>query len=185
MERKRGITLIETLISVAIIIILAGSVAVVATSVKRSARQTKSISDMRQIFLAVEMYKADYDIKGPTPGDGLPVASGGTSVPWYRTFGTPSDLWIGCGDHPFAPASHSVTYFFVPIGAPYAQWSQQWNDGLPLVFDLSCSPSSVHLDNNFERRFGLAVTVSGSAIRKWNTGSPFDPSFWSEPPGGI
>lgn len=181
---RRGFTLVEALVVIAIVILLAGLVAILASSGKRAARTARAISNMRQIHLAAELYMADNDASSANAVSGLPKATEYTRVPWSEVFDTPQDLWIGCGEHPYAVSEQSVTYFFVWDRAPYDDWAQKWHDAMPLVFDLQCSPSHVHIENLFETRYGLAVTVGGTAVRKWNTGNPLEPVFWSEPPNG-
>ena len=63
---KKGFTLIELLVVIAIIGILATIVLVSLNSARQKARDTRRISDMRQISLALEMY---YDDHTAYPGD--------------------------------------------------------------------------------------------------------------------
>lgn len=67
MRRKvSGFTLIELLVVVAIIGILACLLLPALASAKSKGRQTKCISNMRQIGLAMVMYADDFDGKAPT-----------------------------------------------------------------------------------------------------------------------
>ncbi|HJN16950.1 MAG TPA: DUF1559 domain-containing protein [Armatimonadota bacterium] len=61
MRLRRGFTLIELLVVIAIIAILAGILFPVFARAREKARQTSCSSNMRQIALAVEMYKNDND----------------------------------------------------------------------------------------------------------------------------
>jgi len=58
-REKKGFTLIELLVVIAIIGILATIVLVSLNSARQKARDTRRISDMRQVALALEMYYDD------------------------------------------------------------------------------------------------------------------------------
>lgn len=66
--RSPGFTLIELLVVIAIIAILAAILFPVFQSAKEKARQTRDLSNLRQILLANEMYADDHDEYYP-PGD--------------------------------------------------------------------------------------------------------------------
>jgi prepilin-type N-terminal cleavage/methylation domain-containing protein/prepilin-type processing-associated H-X9-DG protein len=62
---KRAFTLIELLVVIAIIAILAAILFPVFAQAKDSAKQSASLSNMKQIQTAVHIYGADYDDLGP------------------------------------------------------------------------------------------------------------------------
>jgi type II secretion system protein G len=69
MIKKQGFTLIELLVVIAIIGLLASIVLVSLNATRKKARDSKRLSDLKQIQLAIEMY---YDDNGyyPKEGDG-------------------------------------------------------------------------------------------------------------------
>ena len=61
MKRRPGFTLIELLVVIAIIAILAAILFPVFARAREKAKQTGCLSNMKQIALAADMYKTDYD----------------------------------------------------------------------------------------------------------------------------
>lgn len=72
---RKGFTLIELLVVIAIIAILAAILFPVFARAREKARQASCQSNLKQIGLASEMYKADYDqryVRGSTQVPGVP-----------------------------------------------------------------------------------------------------------------
>jgi prepilin-type N-terminal cleavage/methylation domain-containing protein len=67
----RGFTLIELLVVIAIIAILAAILFPVFASARESARQTRCLSNGKQIGLAMQMYAQDYDERLPIVGSAI------------------------------------------------------------------------------------------------------------------
>lgn len=68
MRNKRGFTLIEILVVVAIIGVLAAMLLPVFASAREKARAASCLSNYRQIGVAIQMYAQDADDKTPTNG---------------------------------------------------------------------------------------------------------------------
>lgn len=88
-KKSKGFTLIELLVVIAIIGILATIVLVSLNSARQKARDTKRVSDIRQVALALEMY---YDDHAST---GYPAVTGCTAANWTGLGGTTGLLTIG------------------------------------------------------------------------------------------
>src|SRR5713226_9587436 len=79
---RGGFTLIELLVVIAIIAILAAILFPVFAQAREKARQTTCASNMKQMGLALEMYRQDYDSRNPNewPWAGLNLYD------WDHTF---------------------------------------------------------------------------------------------------
>ncbi len=105
---KRGFTLIELLVVIAIISILAAILFPVFARARENARSASCLSNLKQMGLAIEMYKQDYDGK-------YPFARGaGSTAHWYGYL----DSYVKnkqvqvCPDHSDWPIGYSYNLAF-------------------------------------------------------------------------
>jgi len=89
-DTRKGFTLIELLVVIAIIAILAAILFPVFAKAREKARQASCLSNMKQLGMAMVMYKDDYDQKYPgayvgpySPSLGDPSANGGSETYTY------------------------------------------------------------------------------------------------------
>ncbi len=92
-ERRGAFTLIELMIVVAIIGVLAGLLLPVLSAARAAARQTACSSNLRQLGLAVEGYKNEYDGYFP------PTMTVDNNMRWHGARASVSDPW----DHTLGP----------------------------------------------------------------------------------
>lgn len=69
--RRKGLTLMELLIVIGIIAVLAGLIFVAMGPVRARARLVKCISNLKNINVAYQLYRQDYDGIDPSPGQHL------------------------------------------------------------------------------------------------------------------
>ena len=103
--KRRGFTLIELLVVIAIIAILAAILFPVFAQAREKARQTSCVSNIRQLGVALSIYRQDFDQRNPGPAEVYhcdPVYSTSytdpTSPPWQNSVGVVNALsqWVPC-----------------------------------------------------------------------------------------
>jgi prepilin-type N-terminal cleavage/methylation domain-containing protein/prepilin-type processing-associated H-X9-DG protein len=140
-RHRNGFTLIELLVVIAIIAILAAILFPVFAKAREAARSTSCKSNLKQIGLAANMYKQDYD-------ETLPFSVNGQN----------SFTWAGTGTTYWA-------YFYLP----YTKNQQIW--ACPSARDASCKYNSYGLSGYLDGSAttpGIAdaavVDVSGTIL---------------------
>lgn len=78
-NNRKGFTLIELLVVIAIIGILSTLAIVALGNARQRSRDAKRVSDMRQVYSALELFKNDFGIYPTTVTVGSPIAAGGTT----------------------------------------------------------------------------------------------------------
>ncbi len=181
-----GFTLIELLVVIAIIAILAAILFPVFSKVRAKARETRCLSNLKQIGLAFQMYASDYS-------ESLPNVVNGT-YGWKNTAFTQGEMarlvskldpyiknkgvWY-CSDDPWASAEEDwdqgvVSYSYC------VQWETWW-DGSAYVPDPIC-PTLYDYGGDF---LGIKPTEQCLMI---DNGLPFapsdDPADYDPPHGG-
>ncbi|MCS7272968.1 MAG: type II secretion system GspH family protein [Fimbriimonadales bacterium] len=68
--RRKGFTLIELLVVIAVIAILEAILFPVLAQAREKGRQSRCLSSMRQLGLALAMYRSDGEGRHPGPADG-------------------------------------------------------------------------------------------------------------------
>lgn len=89
MHRRRAFTLIELLVVIAIIAILAAILFPVFAQAKAAAKRTSSLSNEKQMTLAVIMYSGDYDDTAPLDC----VWNSNDAVYWFGSQGSQYSPW--------------------------------------------------------------------------------------------
>ena len=166
---KRGFTLVEVLVVVAIVAIVAAVMFPVLRRSKQSALETQSISNMRQLYVAIQLYRGESDnvLYGKLEEMGLPPA--------------PSAKYLGnsvAALHP--PMRRAGTlYYYYPIESRLDRRTPTWADYIAIHeattvlladawFDLGKPQppyTNALMDPVVEKRL-IGITVDGSIRRK-------------------
>jgi prepilin-type N-terminal cleavage/methylation domain-containing protein/prepilin-type processing-associated H-X9-DG protein len=91
--RRRGFTLIEILVVIAIVVLLAAILFPIFARARENARRSSCLSNLKQIGLGFMMYTQDYDEHLPTAYNKYPVSSGGYIMPNGKPASSPTRLW--------------------------------------------------------------------------------------------
>ncbi|MEQ1821662.1 MAG: prepilin-type N-terminal cleavage/methylation domain-containing protein [Fimbriimonadaceae bacterium] len=165
---KKGFTLIEILVVIAIIAAVAGVLYPVFSRSKQAALETKSISNMRQIYLAIQAYRNDCEgtAYGKAEEMGLPPA--------------PFEKWIGPAAKLNPPLRRAgLHYFYYPIPSAEDHRVPSWEDytethfGSTVViadvwFDSQPAkpPYTSWVDDPDAEKYVLGITLDGSLRKK-------------------
>ncbi len=173
-SKRRAITLVEILIVLSIIAVLSAIAYPVIVRAKRSARITRSVSNMRQIHAALMVYVSDMDDGGPV-GLGLPPSllrlrkAGGLPVALFRTGGTA-----------FFGHSGEDVYTWMPphVGPgietaldPWKSHVQRTQENPIIVVDETQNSRADFALRVFDPRFAVGIYYQGN-VRRLTTRGP-------------
>lgn len=133
-KRQSGFTLIELLVVIAIIGILATIVLVSLNTAREKARDTRRISDMRQVALALEMY---YDNQSPNQYPATVAATAALRWADLKTALEGDDVITAL---PEDPGTNQYDYQDCNSGQTYAIGATLENDSNPALDDSIASP---------------------------------------------
>ena len=153
---RRGFTLVELLVVVAIIGLLAGIAVVSVNAVRAKARDTKRVADIKQIQTALERRFSDTGMYPPTPANGSKLGTGAaqalTSVAagWEQTATAGATVYLsGVPKDPQNMGEYVYTYMVV-----------QGNEmrGYTITFRLEAGTGSFEKGNYTASQAGVVKT---------------------------
>jgi len=124
-HRGRGFSLIELLVVITIISILAGILFPVFAQARNAAYQTVTMSNIRQIGIASEMYEGDWEDVVPSATDGFPGAYRLGGWVYYTAFDDSFDV------------SQGALYPYVKNREIYISPADPWSRQRGLSFGLN------------------------------------------------
>jgi prepilin-type N-terminal cleavage/methylation domain-containing protein len=154
-SRKNGFTLIELLVVIAIIAILASILFPVFARARENARRSSCLSNLKQIGLAVEQYKQDYD-------GYYPYGRGYITGFWYDLYLDPYIKSPQIKRCPSAPAAWDPTYSY-NIAFGYAPQA----GGPPDNYCGIDHPTRTGLNESAVKSASTSILVTESSIMYW------------------
>lgn len=167
----KGFTLVEIIVVIAIAAVIAAILVPVYASGKTKAKETASISNMHQLYLALELYRQDAD--GATFGS-------------MEAMGLPDRLSILPGDvgkltPPLAPKPYH--YYYYPVAKDidqrrpsWAQYTLEKGDQTVILTDLWFTPGILGRAPKYYQdfdlvRYQIGITLGGNIRRKTASGN--------------
>jgi prepilin-type N-terminal cleavage/methylation domain-containing protein len=190
---QNAFTLLELICVIAIIAALTSMLFPVLTTAKHAAHESVSVGRMRQLYLAQEIYRMDWE---EATGSGNPYAMGLTNGPVFelsqrgKTLNVPPILFeSGCGPNPQVSDRiefRTITFSYWSRDEDYFQQNYlKLGDNMIDVFDFNCGSTAVSIDNAAFPHKGLGLTFFGNLIVRNKSGYPLDFTWWdSSPPQG-
>lgn len=177
---KQAFTLVEVLVVCAIIAALAALTFSTLLQSSESANQTTCASNLRQLWLAVAMYREENE---PHSQTGSIAAMG---LPPEPRLIQPEVLWLSCPDRHFRMGSIPQNYLWMPglIGsqAEVTDWipiSEKYEDATVLISDWQHNDDETLRLTQYEK-LGFGIELSGSLRRKKAAG-PIPRLRWWHP----
>lgn len=176
MKGRRAMTLVEVIVVTGILLLLVAIVTPILFSAKNSSKTTRSLQNLRQIFLGISMYREDQAMTvdfGPATQMGLPV--GLMSSDLYRKLVPDQRIWRSpCCCHKDSPtgypsySTYRTDYWEIFHTEEYwNRYVQQWEGSAVLVGDYHCNLKDLNL--YFPRQqpvVGLSVRLNGQITKR-------------------
>jgi prepilin-type N-terminal cleavage/methylation domain-containing protein len=180
---KRGFTLIETISVMAIVFVLSAIMTPVLSRAMLRVKETSSISRLKQLHLALSVYRADYEttMYGKASQMGLP-----TVEHMLRTGGKALDvdpeLWFSpCPRHPDSPSGiWTYNYFPDDDELSWERYVDKYGESSVLLSDFNCNPHALSMGAIYMKKAVLFVRLEGSATKRIREGSPMSHAWYHD-----
>lgn len=191
MRIRRGFTLIEVMVVLAIVVVLVAIMTPVLSRAKRSAQISSSVQKLKQLHLALAVYQNDHASGGQDwTGRGLaPIR-----YYWNSQFGFGErGILTPCGyDKTLFESGPNTMPGWVSYVAPFYEPSynnpglekylETYQENAVAFVDCYCNPAGTSMRDRPKVKRGIAVTLGGQLLNRERTGDGFVLQFYSEPP---
>lgn len=168
----RGLSLLEILVAVGVVMILVSLLLPVIANARQEAYRTRSLTNLRQIYLGLMLYREDADAKadfGAAIDMGLPEALMSSEV--YLKVVPSKQVWRSpCCCHKDSSSGHPdyvryKTDYWEAFHTQdtWATYSTKWLGDAVLVGDYHCNERDLDLYSPWAPVRGLGVRLSGKA----------------------
>lgn len=175
-RRNSAFTVIELIVVIGIVLVLAAILVPVFARAKRSAKEARSISAMRQIHVAATLYQVDHGESAHNFG--LPENIDGRLA--FEKLNTWKLMFEGCDfTTPLAPKRTVIWWNVNSLSEPaYSEDKREHPDSAPMVLDLTCDDYDIPDFYALAPRKSVAVSMTGNLIRNRNYGDAKHSKFY-------
>jgi prepilin-type N-terminal cleavage/methylation domain-containing protein len=172
--KHRGLTIVEVLIGIVVIGIIAAIVIAVGGPVKRQAQVGTCYANLRNLHLAIAVYRNNYGgaekLVGDAAGLGLP--------PYFRDIET-GKILVGEREQWMCPAPkhydprkkfpeiEPMWWGNDPTYPPYEEYTAKYKGGTPLTLDFNHNNHAViNINSHLQQKRILFLTLDGNIVDK-------------------
>lgn len=190
--RNRGVTLVEILVVIGVILILMAITVPIMSSAKRSAKVTATMVRLRNQWVALSLYRSDYEGDGrygTSPEMGLPKFQTRSMAvidqTWPPPCGVHPDLWVSfwvrcfCGQD--GMSEEELKAVLPKCRERIAEESNIYRENWILLIEDNCSDPEVKLKNDYQRKRAVGVFLSGQVKLRVGIGDHLKPGWWANP----
>lgn len=175
MKQCRAFTIVEMLVVLAIIMVLAGLLQPTYTAARHSANIQSSASRLRQLSMAVQIYRINEDLYGYSidqfpPRDTVYESYLGLGIDFFRS---PCGYKDGIEDN-----LKRISYSYGPFDDPFVEAHfLRYQDNAVLFLDPHCHTLAQWSSPYLSKR-NLSVLVEGRLVNEMKKGLPRNLSWW-------
>ena len=181
---RRGFTITEMLVCIAIVAIVAAIMTPVFAGVRRSSQISASMGNLHQMHLALKLYQMDEGGEGKYGSlEEMGLPDGKYVV--LKRFGTPLPMWQSpCGQNPAWEQSPLVIQYDYRPEYDFDDFERiapDYKENLVMFSDMNCADHGEPLHSNYVPHLGLGMLLSGSLQKLRKTGDDRHQSWWAPP----
>jgi type II secretory pathway pseudopilin PulG len=172
MKLRQAFTLTELMVVIGILMVLTALVFPVLAKAKESARQTQSLAQLRQLHVALTLYRNDHE-----------TTSVSESLPPHRyvyetSLGLGKNIFASpCGYRAIVPNTSQIGIVYSFTFGKEAIFDELGEIAL-IFYDPSCNPSREVWESGPALKRGLGVRLNGELLNRFRRGRVGSREFW-------